>query len=235
MRARMFIVGGVLFCGGGGSAYAQPINLLDQTQTSSTVQTTALPAPTASTFLPMMPVIASASYATAIPPLEAAEAALTDHRYGFASQDLETAETRLLNDGALPNVSTITAGGQALAQVQLARDAVRHRDRPTELTAINMAIAALQEPVQPMIPPVAMLAPPASRLSLAPPAPLPPPVPMMTQALLPGHWQEGSWQYHWVPPETTLRPVETRPVVQGTFVWTNGMGWVWVPSHYGNE
>ncbi|WP_459677747.1 hypothetical protein [Acidisoma sp. 7E03] len=57
---------------------------------------------------------------------------------------------------------------------------------------------------------------------------------MITKALLPGHWQLGSWQYHRVPPETQLRTVETHPWVQGHYVWSGG-AWTWNPSHYDDE
>ena len=230
MRVRHFLLAGALICIGGSAARAQPINLLGP------VQATPLPPPRLGTSMPMMPAITASNYATAVPPLEAAEAAVTGRRYRQAADDLETAETRLLNAGAQPFGSTVTPGGQALAQVRLARDAVRRRDRQTGLTAISMAIGAAQEPIQPPAPPVVAEAPPArSTVVIATAAPPPPPpVPMFTKALLPGHWQEGSWAYHWVPPETALRPVETRSVEQGQFVFKSGVGWVWEPSHYVN-
>ena len=77
----------------------------------------------------------------------------------------------------------------------------------------------------------APLPPPGGAVVPAPPAP---PVPIITKALLPGHWQLGSWQYFWVPPETQLRTVESRPWVQGRYAWRDG-AWTWVPSHYGDE
>jgi len=100
----------------------------------------------------------------------------------------------------------------------------------TALMAVSMALAAAEEPPPaPPTPMVAQAVPP-------PPAvvPAPPPEPMITKALLPGHWQLGSWQYHWVPPETQLRTVETHQWVQGHYVWLGGV-WNWVPSHYGDE
>jgi hypothetical protein len=230
MRARHLLLAGALICAAGGAARAQPINLLGP------VQATPLPAPRIGTSLPMMPAMTASNYATAVPPLEAAETAVAGRRYRQASDDLEAAETRLLNAGAQPIGGTVTPGGQALAQVRLARDAVRRRDRQTGLTAISMAIGAAQEPLQQPAPPVVAEAPPArSRVVIATGAPPPPPpVPMVTKALPPGHWQEGSWEYHWVPPETALRPVETRSVEQGQFVFKNGIGWVWEPSHHVN-
>jgi hypothetical protein len=234
MRARSLLLAGALICAGGGVAAAQPINLLAPIQ--ATPLPTPLPTPRAGTSLPMMPAVTSSNYGTAVPSLEAAETAVAGHRCWMAEQDLELAETRLLNAGAMPNRATVTPGGQALAQVRIAREAVRRRDRATGLTAISMAIGAAQEPVEQIAPPVVAQVPaplPTVVIAAAAP-PLPPPVPMITKATLPGHWQEGSWQYHWVPPETTLRPVETRTAVQGQFVFKNGIGWVWVPSHYGS-
>ena len=230
MCARYLMLAGALICIGGRGASAQPVNLLGP------VQATPLPPPRVGTSLPMMPAITASNYATAVPPLESAEAALAGRRYRQAADDLEAAETRLLNAGAQPFGSAVTPGGQALAQVRLARDAVRRRDRQAGLTAISMAIGAAQEPIQQPAPPLVAEAPPSSStvvIATAAPPP-PPPVPMVTKALLPGHWQEGSWEYHWVPPETALRPVETRSVRQGEFVFKNGIGWVWEPSHYVN-
>ncbi|MCB8883059.1 hypothetical protein ACELLULO517_22615 [Acidisoma cellulosilytica] len=230
MRARLLMLAGALICIGGSAACAQPVNL------QGSVQATPLPPPRVGTSLPMMPAITASNYATAVPPLEAAETAVAGRRYRQAAEDLEAAETRLLNAGAQPIRSTVTPGGQALAQVRLARDAVRRRDRQTGLTAISMAIGAAQESIQQPAPPVVAEAHPAPLsvvvATAVPPAPLP--VPMVTKALLPGHWQEGSWEYHWEPPETALRPVETRSVEQGQFVFKSGIGWVWVPSHYVN-
>jgi hypothetical protein len=239
MRVRHCIIAGALICTNESAAFAQPINLLGPTQTPNTVQATPLALPRPGTSLPMMPAVTGYNYDTAVPPLESAQAALGGRRYGLAAEDLEAAETRLLNEGAAPNGSRITSGGQALAQVRLARDATKQRDRRTAMIAVSMAIAAAQQPVTVLAPPVAAEAPsaPALPVAVAPPSPSPPPrpVPTVTQAMLPGHWQMGSWQYHWVAPQMALRPVETRTVQQGQFVWKTGEGWVWVPTHYVND
>jgi hypothetical protein len=185
----------------------------------------------------MMPAVTGYDYATAVPPLEAAQAALGGRRYGVAADDLEVAETRLLNEGAVPNASRITSGGQALTQVRLARDATKRRDRAMAMVAVSVAIAAAQQPVPVPALPVVVQAFSAPALPVMAPPALPPPVPvpMVTEAMLPGHWQMGSWQYHWVPPQTALHPVETRTLQQGQFVWKAGVGWVWVRAHYVNE
>jgi len=57
---------------------------------------------------------------------------------------------------------------------------------------------------------------------------------MVTKALLPGHWQLSGWQYRWVPPETQLRPVDTRAFEPGHYVWRDGV-WAWDPGHYGDD
>jgi len=224
--------GGVLAVCGPASA-GQPINLFAPTPLvpmAAAVQQAPLPPPGAALTPSVAPAIQVSSHGAAVPYLDAAQTAIEGARYGAARGALEGAETRLLNDGAVPNERTISAGGQALTQVRLARNAAIRHDRRTALTAIAMAIAAAQEPLQPRPVEVHSVPQPPAANS-APPTP---PPPMITKALLPGHWQLGSWQYHWVPPETQLRTVETRPWVQGHYVWQGGE-WTWVPSHYGDE
>jgi hypothetical protein len=62
-------------------------------------------------------------------------------------------------------------------------------------------------------------------------APVTPPPPAVTRALLPGHWQLRGAAYVWAPPETTLRVVQDRPLIPGQNVWQDG-SWVFVPTHY---
>jgi hypothetical protein len=83
--------------------------------------------------------------------------------------------------------------------------------------------------------PIDLLAPPTVT---APPSPLPvtpaPPAagrPVVTSALLPGHWQLQGAQYVWVPPDTAPRPVVSGRLVQGHYVW-RARKWVWVPAHF---
>jgi len=220
----------VLLGTSGGAALAQPVSLLGP------VQATPLPPPRPGTSLPMMPAVTPSNAATALPPLEAAEEALAARRYGLAGQDLEAGETRLLNLDARDRWPG-TPGAAALAEVRIARGAVHYRQRPRGLAAISLAISDAEKSDSRPLPFVAVSPPPGyapvvvGTPLLAPTPPPPPPVPMVTKALLPGHWQEGSWQYHWVPPETRLRPVETRTAVEGQFVFKTGIGWVWVPAH----
>lgn len=197
-----------------------------------TIQQAPLPPPSSTAAPSPTPAVEVSTYGVAVPYLDAAQTALAGGRYGAARAALEQAETRLLNDGAVSDATAISAGGQALTQVRLVREAVIHHDQRTALTAVSLAIAAAQEPLQRQRVPVE--AQPAPRPPAVVPTPAAPPVPIITKALLPGHWQLGSWQYHWVPPETQLRIVETRPWVQGRYVWRDG-AWTWVPSHYGDE
>jgi hypothetical protein len=219
----------------GAALAGQPINLLAPTPLTprgAAIQQAPLTPPGAAVAPSPKPAIEVSSYGAAVPYLDAAQTALGGGHYGAARAVLEQAETRLLNDGAVSDATTISAGGQALTQVRLARDAARRHDRRTALTAVSLAIAAAQEPLQPQ--PVPVEAQAAPRSPVVVPAPAAPPMPMITKALLPGHRQLGSWQYHWAPPETRLRTVQTHPWVQGRYVWRDG-AWFWVPSHYGDE
>ena len=234
LRLALAAAAGVVVVSGTASA-GQPINLLAPTPLSpsgAAIQQARLPPPGGAVAPSPTLAIEVSSYLPAVPYLDASQRALEGDRYGAARAALEQAETCLLNDGAISDTATISAGGQALTQVRLARDAATRRDRRTALTAVSMAIAAAQEPPQPQ--PVPVEAQAAPRPPVVVPAPAAPPVPMITKALLPGHWQLGSWQYHWAPPERQLRTVETRPWVQGRYEWRDG-AWTWVPSQYGDE
>jgi len=71
-----------------------------------------------------------------------------------------------------------------------------------------------------------------------PVAPTPPSVvqPMVTSALLPGHWQLEGARYVWVPPDKEPRPVVYRPLIEGRYVYDWGAGsWVWNPLHFGGD
>lgn len=72
--------------------------------------------------------------------------------------------------------------------------------------------------------------PPVSTL-VAPVPPSPPPEPVTTFVLLPGHWKLDGATYVWVKGDDTLRPTAPRPFVQGHYVWRD-RAWVWVPDHY---
>lgn len=55
--------------------------------------------------------------------------------------------------------------------------------------------------------------------------------PVVTRALLPGHWALHGARSVWVPPDTTLRPVPAMALVPSQYVWRKGT-YVWIPSHY---
>jgi hypothetical protein len=247
--AVMGIAGGLALTG---TAVAQPINLLVPTplqpSAGSVIHATPLPPPTipsapqaapappqgpALTAQLMPPGNGGPRYGVAASYLETAQAAISDGRFVEAGRALEQAETRLLNDGATASRENVPPAGRALLQVRLARQATAARDRTGALVATGRALAAVQDATSKgygatMVPAV----PPPPTPSLVPQAP--PPVPMITQALLPGHWQLSGWQYHWVPPETRFRPVDTRPFVPAHYVWRDG-AWVWDAGHYGDE
>jgi hypothetical protein len=89
------------------------------------------------------------------------------------------------------------------------------------LTALAAAAAfpASAQPIDLLAPP-SVTAPP-SPLSVTPAQPAASP-PVVTYALLPGHWQLQGAQYVWVLPETVPRPVMYERLVQGHYVWRAG-------------
>jgi len=149
--------------------------------------------------------------------LEAARRALEAGRMGEAREALERAETWLLNgpaapaQGSSPERQDIGEGRRALAAY----------NRQGAVRAIDDALAAVTLTARvttPSPPPVAPTQPAPDQ-------------PVVTYALLPGHWQLQGAQYVWVPPETVPRPVAYWRLVQGRYVWRGG-NWVWVPAHY---
>jgi WXXGXW repeat (2 copies) len=89
---------------------------------------------------------------------------------------------------------------------------------------------------QPVTRPASNITPHDARSVIAPALPVPPPPPpqpVITRALLPGHWALQGARYVWVPPETTLRRVQSAGLVPGAYVWRNG-AYLWVPTHYEN-
>lgn len=230
------IAGGLAW--GGAALAQQPINLMAPTPLAATPRAgiraaPLLPGPAVTT-LPMLRAARTPSYGAATSYLETARASLSRRGYTAAGEALEQAETRLLNDGAGTGEESGQATAQALLQVRLARQAAAERDQAGALGATGRALAAIQAADderqsaavaasrQPGRPPPS----PATRAE--------PPVPMITQALLPGHWRLSGWQYHWVPPETRLRPVDTRAFVPGHYVWRDG-AWAWDAGHYGGD
>lgn len=159
--------------------------------------------------------------------LEATRTALQDGRPGEAQEALERAETRLLDRPVGPAQIDAPDDTRAVLDIGVARRALAVHDRSGAIRAIDDALAAAAFAARPM-PPVLVASAPA-----AIPAPAPP-VPTVTYALLPGHWQLDGARDVWVPPQTSLRRVEDRPFVQGRYVWRGG-AWTWVPSHFAAE
>ena len=198
-------------------ALAQPVNL-QPPGPSSSVSTLSLPA-------------------AALPPdatgqaqahLAAARVADERGRIAEAEDALERAETDLLNQPLGVAVLRSPDADRAIRDIGVARGSLMTRDRQSVLLAINDAMSATTR-----------VAPVLSPAPSAPGAPVPAevtasPAPMVTNALLPGHWALQGWKYVWVPPDTVSRRVENRPVVQSHYVWRNGE-WEWIPAHYGSD
>lgn len=253
MKGRMAVVGIVGVLAWSGVALAQqPINLLSPTSpfpsSGNAIQATPLPPPTALspplaatappgppvTTLPMLPARDGPSYTAAVPYLETAQSSISDRRYVTAGEALEQAETSLLNDGLGTSQEADSAATQALLQVRLARQALAYRDQASALAATGRALAATEEAGREAQIAIVARAMPPTTVSPSQVSVVAPPVPMITKALLPGRWQLSGWQYRWVPPETELRPVDTRAYDPSHYVWRDG-AWVWDPGHYGND
>jgi len=170
--------------------------------------------------------------------LLAARSAVERGRSTVALESLERAETRLLDrstpapQAALPNVE------RTVLDIAVARRFVAARDRTGALRAIDDALTRVSgsEPME-----VAEIAPgpmpsqaPTLLSPAAPVAALPTPVPVETYRLLPGHWALHVSTYDWVPPETVLRRVEARSVVEGRYGWVDGV-WTWIPRHFSGQ
>ena len=155
---------------------------------------------------------------------------------GEAQEALERAETRLL-DATLPVATAATPDRQqAVLAIGAARDALARLNRPAAVAAINGALAV----TDPSRPRVALAVAQAVAAPVFPsPSPQPEvqaqiqPEPVITRALLPGHWALHGARYVWIPPETTLRRVQSAGLVPGSYVWRDG-AYVWVPTHYAN-
>ena len=223
------IAGGLVWVGA--ALAQQPINLMAPTPLAAAPLPPTGPAVTT---LPMLPATRTPSYGAATPYLETAQASLSRRRYAAAGEALERAETRLLNDGAGTGQESGQAAAEALLQVRLARQAVAERDRAGALGATGRALAAIQAADSETQSAAVAAAKEPARLPSSPATTAQPPMPMITKALLPGHWRLSGWQYHWVPPETRLRPVDTRAFVPGHYVWHDG-AWAWDAGHYGGD
>jgi hypothetical protein len=153
--------------------------------------------------------------------LEAARQALEAGRIGKAQEALERAETALLNGSGAPVTASYADIQHAILAIGAARRGLAAHDRQGAIRAIDDALAAV-------ILTARIAAPSPAPEAATQPGPA---QPIVTYALLPGHWQLQGAQYVWMPPETVPRPVAYWQFVQGRYVWGDG-AWVWVPAHY---
>ena len=161
--------------------------------------------------------------------LVAARRAVARGRTGEAQEALERAETRLLDRDLPPTAAPMADNRQAVLAIAAARRAVAARDRPAATAAIDDAVAAINRPSL-----AGAAATPASSVSpAAPEVPPSPPQPVITRALLPGHWALHGARYVWIAPETTPRQVQSAGLVPGAYVWRQG-AYRWVPTHVAN-
>jgi hypothetical protein len=181
---------------------------------------------------PLSQQLASATSETYHPSLAAAHDAIEKHQWSAAEAELQQAETFLLNGGIKSSSGVVTSPSPAMAYVIQARTAVERRDQVDALLAIDRAMSTMFSPSGSSSPvAIAQVTPaPASTVSAIAPAPATA-APMVTKALLPGHWQLTGWQYHWVPPDTNYRIVQTNPFIPGHYEYRGG-SWIWVAGHY---
>ena len=213
----------IVMCAICGIALAQPIDLQAPPQTAG--DGSLAPGGPRSTIAPRLP---EPPVPRNDPPqtfLEAARSAVDRGQMGEAQEALERAETRLLDRAVGMNSAHEPDDRRAMLDIGVARQALAAGDRAGTLRAIDDALAAPYL-VARRAPPLPATASPVADVTLPPPDP-----PPVTYALLPGHWQLEGARYVWVPPETALRRVEARPLVEGRYVWRDGE-WRWVPAHY---
>ena len=162
----------------------------------------------------------------------AARSALEAGRYTVAEQALEQAETDLLNlqSGAPPEAAP--GAEPAILDIRRARQALARHDSQQAAEAINDAGIVLSAAVPVETAHQAFSPLPEARSGRYGPAA--PGAPSVTYALLPGHWQLQGATAVWIPPETTPRRVESRPFIEGHYVWRGG-AWLWVAPHYANS
>lgn len=190
------------------------------------------PADTRSITAPRLPESGTPSAGPPAAFLAAARRAVAAGRSGEAQEALERAETRLLDRPAAPGSGLQPDNRRAVLAIAAARRALAAQDRLGTVAAIDDALspvgatqaAAAQVPTSAASPLV-----PAPRVQPVTPYAVPD-APVITQALLPGHWALHGATYVWVPPDTRLRPVQPITPVPGSSVWQDG-AYVWVPPH----
>jgi len=204
-------------------ALAQPVDLRTPPQTPGT--RSLVPGSLSPAIGPGMPLSPVPENDPPYAFLEAARAAIERGQTGEAQENLERAETRLLDRAVGTNSAQEPDDRRAVLDIGLARQALAAGDRAGTLRAIDDALAA-PHLVARRTPPPPAIPSPVANATLPPPGP-----PPLTYALLPGHWQLEGARYVWVPPETKLRQVEARPLIEGRYVWSDGE-WNWTPTHY---
>ena len=180
-----------------------------------------------------------ALYPNSHPLLAAARDDVKNHRWNAAEGELERSETVLLDGGVTSSSGVVTSPSPAMSFIIKARVAVKQRDQVDALLAIDKTLSTMFAPAGSSPPAAAPSASVAQVISAAPvagsainPAPTMPAVPMITKALLPGHWQLTGSQYHWMPPDISYRSVETDPFISSHYEYRGG-AWIWVAGHYG--
>jgi hypothetical protein len=177
-----------------------------------------------------------AAYPAYQPFLAAAHDDVTQDRWHAAEADLERSETFLLNGGVKTSMGMVTSPSLAMPYMIQARASVAQRDEVDALLAIDKAMSAMSAAAPaPSFPPAAVteLLPPSSSVgTVRSGMQARVPVPMITKALLPGHWELTGWQYHWVPPDSSYRSVQTSTFIPGHYEYRGG-AWIWVAGHYG--
>jgi len=180
----------------------------------------------------------AAAYPGYQPFLAAAHDDVARYRWNAAAAALERTETFLLNGGVKSSMGVVTSPSLAMPYIIQARASVTQRDQVDALLAIQKAMSAMSAPAPaPSFPPATMaeVLPPTSSVgTVGSGMQASVPVPMITKALLPGHWELTGWQYHWVPPDSSYRSVQASPFIPGHYEYRGG-AWIWVAGHYGES
>jgi hypothetical protein len=181
----------------------------------------------------------TALYPDSPPLLTAARDDVENHRWNAAEGELERSETILLDGDLTSSSGVVTSPSPAMSFIIQARVAVKQHDQVDALLAIDRTMSTMFAQAGSSPPVGTAPASVAQVVSAAPvagsainPAPTMPAVPMITKALLQGHWQLTGSQHHWMPPDTSYRTVETESFIPGHYEYRGG-AWVWVAGHYG--
>lgn len=212
-RYRTVIIAGGMFCGSL-SAFAQPASLMT----------------------PLSDRTAGQASPGNQPLLTEARDAVESQRWTAAEAALARSETVLLNGGIKSALGVVTSPSPAMSYIIQARGAVAQQDQAAALQAIDKAFSVMAAPgaVSAPVGVTLVTGPPPSAIAAPVAAPAAVSAPIVTSALLPGHWQLVGWQYHWVPPDSSYRDVQSSPFIPGHYEYRSG-GWVWVAGHYASH